>query len=199
MVTGDTVVFQDEVGPAMDAAFAGGLEVTTLHNHFFYDEPKVYFMHLGGRGEPEKPAAAVKGVRGAIKKVRADRPQPATRFPGKVPAAGGAAPPHREGPRAQGRGEGDRRPGGLHARGPGGRLDGADHLGGLLRRRRTGRRGRLLGLDRSALWGQEGEDAAERRRRAAPSRATTSSAPRHRDLPDRPRDLPDRPHGPSGS
>src|SRR5262249_16405626 len=34
MVMGDTVVFEDEVSPAMDAAFAGGLEVTGLHNHF---------------------------------------------------------------------------------------------------------------------------------------------------------------------
>src|SRR5262245_27847351 len=41
MVMGDTVVFQDEVTPAMDAAFAGGLEVTGLHNHFFFDAPKV--------------------------------------------------------------------------------------------------------------------------------------------------------------
>src|ERR687892_683728 len=48
MVMGDTVVLQDEVTPAMDAAFASGLEVTGLHNHFFYDEPKVYFMHVGG-------------------------------------------------------------------------------------------------------------------------------------------------------
>src|SRR5262249_50366564 len=77
MVMGDTVVFQDEVTPAMDAAFAGGLEVTGLHNHFFYDEPKVYFMHIGGRGEPEKLAAAVKSMWDAIKKVRKDSPQPA--------------------------------------------------------------------------------------------------------------------------
>jgi hypothetical protein len=88
MVMGDTVVFQDEVTPAMDAAFRGGLEVTALHNHFFYDEPKVYFMHIGGQGEPEKLAAAVKGVWDAIKKVRADNPQPAKHFPGKVPAVG---------------------------------------------------------------------------------------------------------------
>jgi hypothetical protein len=88
MVMGDTVVFQDEVSPAMDAAFAHGLEVTALHNHFFYDEPKVYFMHLGGTGEPEKLAAGVKAVWDAIKKVRADHPEPATRFPGKAPAAG---------------------------------------------------------------------------------------------------------------
>src|SRR5262245_23532264 len=62
MVMGDTVVFQDEVTPAMDAAFAAGLEVTGLHNHFFYDEPKVYFMHVGGAGVPEDLAAGIKRV-----------------------------------------------------------------------------------------------------------------------------------------
>jgi hypothetical protein len=88
MVMGDTVVFQDEVTPAMDAAFEHGLEVTALHNHFFYDESKVYFMHIGGRGDPEKLAAAVKGVWDAIKKVRREHAQPATRFAGDVPRAG---------------------------------------------------------------------------------------------------------------
>src|SRR5262245_18199753 len=88
MMMGDTVVFQDEVTPAMDAAFEHGLEVTALHNHFFFDEPKVFFMHIGGHGDPEKLAAGVKGVWDAIKKVRAERPEPATRFPGKVPVAG---------------------------------------------------------------------------------------------------------------
>jgi len=88
MVMGDTVVFQDEVTPAMDAAFAGGLEVTGLHNHFFHDEPKVYFMHIGGNGEPEKLAAGVKAVWDAIKKVRAENPKPATRFAGEAPKAG---------------------------------------------------------------------------------------------------------------
>src|SRR5262245_48164770 len=88
MVMGDTVVFQDEVSPAMDAAFERKLEVTGLHNHFFYDEPKVYFMHVGGAGEPEKLAAGVKAVWDAIKKVRADNPTPAARFPGDAPKAG---------------------------------------------------------------------------------------------------------------
>ncbi|MBN9520905.1 DUF1259 domain-containing protein [bacterium] len=88
MVMGDTVVFQDEVTPAMDAAFAAGLEVSALHNHFFYDEPKVYFMHLGGVGGAEKLAAGVKSVWDAIKKVRADHPKPAGRFAGGVPKDG---------------------------------------------------------------------------------------------------------------
>jgi hypothetical protein len=88
MVMGDTVVFEDEVTPAMDAAFAGGLEVTALHNHFFYDEPKVYFMHIGGMGEPTDLAAAVKGVWDAIKKIRADHAEPAKRFAGETPKEG---------------------------------------------------------------------------------------------------------------
>ena len=88
MVMGDTVVFQDEVTPAMDAAFAAGLEVTGLHNHFFFDEPKVYFMHIGGSGEPEKLATDVKVVWDAIKKVRAESPKPVGHFGGPAPASG---------------------------------------------------------------------------------------------------------------
>jgi hypothetical protein len=88
MVMGDTVVFQDEVSPAMDAAFASHLEVSALHNHFFFDEPKVYFMHIGGTGEAEKLAAGVKAVWDAIKKVRGENAKPATRFPGGSPKSG---------------------------------------------------------------------------------------------------------------
>jgi hypothetical protein len=82
MVMGDTVVFEDEVDAAMDAAFAHGLEVTALHNHFFYDTPKVYFMHIGGAGEPQKLASGVRAVWDAIKSVRAKRKQPASGFGG---------------------------------------------------------------------------------------------------------------------
>jgi hypothetical protein len=88
MVMGDTVVFEDEVTPAMDAAFANGLEVTALHNHFLYDEPKVYFMHIGGSGDPEQLSAAVKGVWDAIKNVRSNHATPAKRFAGEIPKDG---------------------------------------------------------------------------------------------------------------
>jgi hypothetical protein len=88
MMMGDTVVFQDEVTPAMDAAFAHGLEVTALHNHFFFDEPKVYFMHIGGQGDPEKLAAGVKAVWDAIKKVRSSQPMPGKGFGGETPREG---------------------------------------------------------------------------------------------------------------
>jgi hypothetical protein len=88
MVMGDTVVFEDEVDAAMDAAFAHGLDVTALHNHFFYDTPKVYFMHIGGEGEAEVLAAGIKGVWDAIRAVRAERLQPASGFGGRTPVAG---------------------------------------------------------------------------------------------------------------
>jgi hypothetical protein len=84
MVMGDTVVFQDEITPAIDAAFAAGLEVSALHNHFIFDDPPVYFMHIGGHGDAEKLAAGVKSVWDAVKRVRAARKTPATVFPGPI-------------------------------------------------------------------------------------------------------------------
>jgi hypothetical protein len=82
MVMGDTVLFQDEVNPVMSVAFDNGLSVTALHNHFFYDEPKVYFMHISGEGSEEQLATAVKKVWDKIKEIRAANPQPATAFGG---------------------------------------------------------------------------------------------------------------------
>lgn len=88
MVMGDTVVFEDEVDAAMDAAFAHGLSVTALHNHFFHDTPNVYFMHIGGSGNPEQLAAGVKAVWSAIRAVRSAHPRPATGFGGATPVPG---------------------------------------------------------------------------------------------------------------
>lgn len=89
MIMGDTVVFQDEVDAAMDAAFANGLKVTALHNHFFYDQPKAYFMHLDGRGSAPELAAGVKAVWDAIGAVRAETPIPTKGFPGNPPPRDG--------------------------------------------------------------------------------------------------------------
>jgi Domain of Unknown Function (DUF1259) len=62
MVMGDIVLLEHEVNPALSAALDGGLEVTALHNHFFYDQPRAYFMHIGGSGDEEKLAKAVRAV-----------------------------------------------------------------------------------------------------------------------------------------
>jgi Domain of Unknown Function (DUF1259) len=88
MVMGDTVVFEDEVDAAMDAAFAHGLSVTALHNHFFHDTPKVYFMHIAGQGSPEPLASGVKAIWDAIRAVRSANSQPAASFSGSTPTPG---------------------------------------------------------------------------------------------------------------
>ncbi len=67
MVMGDTVMLEDQVNPVMSVALENGLEVTALHNHFFWDTPKVIFMHIGGMGDAEKLAAAVGKVFAKIK------------------------------------------------------------------------------------------------------------------------------------
>jgi hypothetical protein len=72
MVMGDIVLLQDEVSAAMDAALGSGLSVTALHNHFFYDEPRVYFMHIGGEGTVEALGGGVRKVMEAVKGVRAE-------------------------------------------------------------------------------------------------------------------------------
>jgi hypothetical protein len=80
MVMGDLVLMQDEVNPVMTAAFDNGLQVTALHNHFFFDEPKVYFMHIGGEGDTAMLAKGVRAALDAVKKIRAANPQPGKGF-----------------------------------------------------------------------------------------------------------------------
>lgn len=67
MMMGDTTMLEDQVNPVMSVALENGLEVTALHNHFFWDTPKVMFMHIGGMGDEEKLASAVGKVFAKIK------------------------------------------------------------------------------------------------------------------------------------
>jgi len=77
---GDTVLFEDEVNATMSAALDNGLNVTALHNHFFFDHPKVYFMHIEGQGTIEELATGVRKVYDKIKGIRATNPQPKDSF-----------------------------------------------------------------------------------------------------------------------
>jgi hypothetical protein len=86
MVMGDLVLMQDEVNSVMSAALDNGLAVTALHNHFFYDEPKVYFMHIGGEGSPENLAKGVRAALDQVKKIRAANPQPSRSFGKPMPS-----------------------------------------------------------------------------------------------------------------
>ncbi len=67
MMMGDLVLLEDQVNPVMSVALDNHLEVTALHNHFFWDSPKVMFMHIGGTDSLENLAAAVGKVFAKIK------------------------------------------------------------------------------------------------------------------------------------
>jgi len=51
LMMGDLVLLEDEVNPVMSALLENGLEVTALHNHFFWEEPRIFYMHVMGHGD----------------------------------------------------------------------------------------------------------------------------------------------------
>jgi phosphotransferase system IIB component len=81
-VMGDFALLKDEVNPVMSAALDNGLEVTALHNHFFFDKPKVMFMHIAGTGSVEQLADAVRKAIDTMHSVRRAAPAPASHFSG---------------------------------------------------------------------------------------------------------------------
>jgi hypothetical protein len=60
VMMGDLVLLQEEVNPVMSALLSNGLEVTALHNHFFWDQPRLFYMHVHRYGKAADLAHGVK-------------------------------------------------------------------------------------------------------------------------------------------
>ena len=60
VMMGDLVLTENEVNPVMSALLTNGLDVTALHNHFFFDTPRIYYMHVHGHGNAADLAMKVK-------------------------------------------------------------------------------------------------------------------------------------------
>jgi len=73
VMMGDLVLTQDEVNPVMSAVLAQGLDVTALHNHFFWESPRMFYMHVHGHGSAAELAKRIKPAVDLIGKV-ASRP-----------------------------------------------------------------------------------------------------------------------------
>lgn len=87
MLMGDLALFEDEVNPVLSTALDNGLQVTALHNHFLFDNPKVMFMHIMGEGRTDDLARAVRKCLDTTKTIRAASPMPVSQFPGgDIPA-----------------------------------------------------------------------------------------------------------------
>jgi hypothetical protein len=87
VMMGDLVLTQDEVNPVMSALLDNGLEATALHNHFFWDEPRMFYMHVHGHGTPAELARKVKPALDLIGKgARPASPAAAPGGPAPTPA-----------------------------------------------------------------------------------------------------------------
>ena len=84
VMMGDLVLTQDEVNPVMSALLDNGFDVTAHHNHFLWDEPRMFYMHVHGHG---KPADLAKRVKPAIDLIGKNAAKPAA-----TPAASTPAP-----------------------------------------------------------------------------------------------------------
>lgn len=76
MLMSDTVLLQEEVNPLISAAHANGLEVSAIHNHFFYEEPRIFYMHLHGMGSPAELAQKFAATISQSKIAPANQPAP---------------------------------------------------------------------------------------------------------------------------
>jgi hypothetical protein len=80
MVMGDLVLFEDEVNAVMSVLLDNGVQVTALHNHFFFDAPHVYFMHIGGEGSVATLGKGVKLAMEKVTEIRKKAPKPSGAF-----------------------------------------------------------------------------------------------------------------------
>lgn len=85
VMMGDLVLTQEEVNPVMSALLDNGLEVTALHNHFFWDEPRMFFMHVHGHDSPAELARKVKPALDLIGKGRNRPAAPSASAPAPTP------------------------------------------------------------------------------------------------------------------
>ena len=85
VLMGDLVLTQDEVNPVMSALLEQGLDVTALHNHFFWESPRIFYMHVHGHGTAAELAKRLKPAIDLIGKT-AVRSEPATNATSSVAA-----------------------------------------------------------------------------------------------------------------
>src|SRR6267154_3836447 len=56
MFMGDLVLTENEISPVMKRLIDDGVEITAIHNHLLRTTPAVFYMHVGGQGDPVKLA-----------------------------------------------------------------------------------------------------------------------------------------------
>jgi len=89
VLMGDLVLLEDEVNPVLSALLDNGLEATALHNHFFWEQPRIFYMHVHGRGAALDLARRLKPALSRI----GDAAPPPNVAPGTDAAPAQSSPP----------------------------------------------------------------------------------------------------------
>ena len=84
VMMGDLVLTEQEVNPVMSALLAEGLEVTAIHNHFLFETPRMFYMHVHGHGSAAEVAGKLKPALAQIGKT----PPPASAMGAGKPLEG---------------------------------------------------------------------------------------------------------------
>jgi hypothetical protein len=71
----DAVLLEEEVNHLISAAHENGLEISAIHNHFFYEQPRIFYMHIHGMGAPEDLAKKYAKTIGESKLSPGNQPQ----------------------------------------------------------------------------------------------------------------------------
>jgi hypothetical protein len=87
VMMGDLVLTESEVNPVMSAVLENGLDVTALHNHFFYDSPRMFYMHVHGHGTTTELTRKIQPALALIGKGAATATTPGRAIEGKLDTA----------------------------------------------------------------------------------------------------------------
>lgn len=79
-IMGDFVLTESEVNPVVTTLIAGGVEATALHNHLLRASPAIFYLHVGGRGDPVKMAETIRAAL-ALTRTPLARPAPSSGEP----------------------------------------------------------------------------------------------------------------------
>jgi hypothetical protein len=91
VMMGDLVLTEDEVNPVMSAVLKQGLQVTALHNHFFWEQPRIFYLHVHGMGRAADIATRLKPAIDVINQAIARAGVPASAASPGAPSLDGAA------------------------------------------------------------------------------------------------------------
>jgi len=59
-VIGEFALLQEEVNPVIDELRKGNIDISALHNHMLFEEPRIMYLHFQATGNMTQQAETIK-------------------------------------------------------------------------------------------------------------------------------------------